>query len=94
VKTRDSAFVGTDLLMRLRNAGATRLLLTGVSTHNCVAQTAADAFANNFRVAYARDAIASNRPDYAEQLLKVLSDEYRQDVLGMQEAVELLEGGH
>lgn len=94
VKTRDSGFVGTNLLQRLRTVGATKLVLTGVSTHNCVAQTAADAFAHNFRVAYARDAIASNRPDYAEQVLKVLSDEYRQDVLGMPEAVELLEGGH
>jgi nicotinamidase-related amidase len=94
VKTRDSAFVGTDLLMRLRNAGATRLLLAGVSTHNCVAQTAADAYAANFRVSYAREAIASNRPDYAVQALRVLSDEYRQDVLGIPEAVELLEGGH
>jgi nicotinamidase-related amidase len=49
-KTRDSAFVGTDLVLRLRNLGVDTVVLAGVSTHNCVAQTAADAFAYNFRV--------------------------------------------
>src|SRR5699024_6121649 len=42
-KTRDSAFFGTDLLLRLGNLGVDTVLLAGVSTHACIAQTARDA---------------------------------------------------
>ncbi|WP_425513643.1 cysteine hydrolase family protein [Arthrobacter yangruifuii] len=80
VKTRDSAFVGTDVLLRLRNWNVETLVLAGVATHNCVAQTAADAFANNFRVRFAREALASTNDEYEEAVLRVLSDEYRQPV--------------
>jgi nicotinamidase-related amidase len=90
VKTRDSAFMGTDLLLRLRNFGASRLVLAGVATHNCVAQTAADAFASNFRVAYAKDAMASTNEEYAEAMRRILSDEYRQPVLAEAEVEKLL----
>ncbi|MCC3275653.1 MULTISPECIES: cysteine hydrolase family protein [unclassified Arthrobacter] len=80
VKTRDSAFVGTDVLLRLRNWDVQTLVLAGVATHNCVAQTAADAFANNFRVRFAREALASTNEEYEEAILRMLSDEYRQPV--------------
>lgn len=90
VKTRDSAFFGTDLLLRLRNSGAENLVLAGVATHNCVAHTASDAYANNFRVTYAQEAIASNRPEYADDVLRVLADEYRQSVAGTQDIIALL----
>jgi nicotinamidase-related amidase len=93
VKTRDSAFQGTDLLLRLRNFGATQLVLAGVSIHNCVAQTAADAFANNFKVAYAADAMASNKDDYGDLVRKVLSEEYRQPILDAAGVDRLLAGG-
>ncbi|WP_246018932.1 cysteine hydrolase family protein [Arthrobacter crusticola] len=81
VKTRDSAFFGTDLAGRLRSRGVEGLVLAGVSTHNCIAHTSADAFAHNFRVAFAEDAIASTNEDYASAMLTILSDEYRQPVL-------------
>ncbi|MHA7209158.1 cysteine hydrolase family protein [Arthrobacter sp. MDT1-65] len=89
-KTRDSAFFGTDLAERLRRRGVERLVLAGVSTHNCVAHTGADAFANDFRVSYARDAIGSTNDKYAEAMLEILSIEYRQAVLGQAEAEALL----
>ena len=79
-KTRDSAFMGTDLLMRLRNWGTGTLVLAGVASHNCIAQTGADAFAHNFRVVYAKDAMASTNEEYANQMLTILCDEYRQDL--------------
>lgn len=85
LKTRDSAFFGTDLLQRLRNLAVETVVLAGVSTHNCVAQTAADAYANNLRVVYAKDAIASTNNEYAENVLGVLMDEYRQQALGRNE---------
>jgi nicotinamidase-related amidase len=92
VKTRDSAFFGTGLAERLRDAGVERLVLAGVATHNCVAQTAADAFAHNFRVVFAKDMIASTNEDYAGSMLQILSDEYRQPVLGRGALAELLAG--
>jgi nicotinamidase-related amidase len=79
-KTRDSAFMGTDLLMRLRNWGTGTLVLAGVASHNCIAQTGADAFAHNFRVVYAKDAMASTNEEYANQMLTILCDEYRQEL--------------
>jgi nicotinamidase-related amidase len=86
-KTRDSAFVGTNLLWRLRNWGATEVVLAGVSTHNCIAQTAADAFAHNIRVAYAKDAMASESDQDASDMLRILSNTYRQPV---QSSAEIL----
>jgi nicotinamidase-related amidase len=89
-KTRDSAFMGTDVLLRLRNWGVDQIILAGVSAHNCIAQTAADAFANNIRVAYAREAIGSEDHGSAEAMLSILSKEYRQAVLTGPQVKELL----
>jgi nicotinamidase-related amidase len=80
VKTRDSAFVGTDLLSRLRNWAVDEVVLAGVSTHNCIAQTGADAFARNIRVTYAADAVGSEDPQAADAILNILAAEYRQRV--------------
>jgi nicotinamidase-related amidase len=79
-KTRDSAFMGTDLLSRLRNWDADEVVLAGVSTHNCIAQTGADAFAHNIRVTYAEDAMASEDSQDAADMLRILSTTYRQPV--------------
>ncbi|KLU10295.1 cysteine hydrolase family protein [Kocuria sp. SM24M-10] len=92
VKTRDSAFFDTDLAARLRNLGANRLVLCGISTHSCVAQTAIDAFAHNFRVAVARDAVASENADLSQALLAFLADEMRQDILHQPDSVARLRG--
>ena len=92
VKTRDSAFFDTDLAARLRNLGATHLMLCGISTHSCVAQTAIDAFAHDFRAAVARDAVASENSELSRALLDFLEDEMRQDILHQDEAVARLRG--
>lgn len=89
-KTRDSAFFGTDLAERLRRDGIDHLVLAGVSTHNCVAHTGADAFAHDVRVSYALDAIGSTNGDYAAAMLEILSVEYRQSVVGQPEAEAML----
>lgn len=78
VKTRDSAFFGTDLLLRLRNWGVHTIVLAGISTHNCVAQTGADAFAHNFRVIYASDATGSEDNAAAVAIQAIRMNEYRQ----------------
>jgi nicotinamidase-related amidase len=89
-KTRDSAFFGTDLAERLRSLGVEHLVLAGVSTHNCVAHTGADAFAGNFRVTYVQDAIGSTNKQYAEAMLEIVSVEYRQPIVGLAEAGAML----
>ena len=83
VKTRDSAFLGTDLVLRLRNWGVATIVLAGVSTHNCIAQTAADAFGHNLRVIYAAEATASENPAAAAAVQDILCREYRQQILSI-----------
>jgi len=90
VKTRDSAFVGTNLLSRLRNWGVEEVILAGVSTHNCIAQTGADAFARNIRVTYASDATGSEDTRAAADMLRIISAEYRQQVQSNAEIVNRL----
>lgn len=89
VKTRDSAFLATDLLQRLRNWDADTIVLAGVSTHNCIAQTAADAFGYNIRVIYAAEATASENPEAAAAVQHILSSEYRQQILNTAEIKDL-----
>ena len=90
VKTRDSAFLGTDLLWRLRNWGVETLVLAGISTHNCIAQTAADAFAYNFRVIYADEATGSENAEASAAVQQILCREYRQQVLAIPGIEKLL----
>ncbi|MDP9983559.1 nicotinamidase-related amidase [Pseudarthrobacter oxydans] len=90
VKTRDSAFLGTDLLLRLRNWNIDTIALVGVSTHNCIAQTAADAFGHNVRVVYAAEATASENPEAAAAVQDILCREYRQQVLSIREIKDRL----
>jgi len=89
-KTRDSAFVGTDLLSRLRNWGVDQVILAGVSIHSCIAQTAADAFTHNIRVVFAEDAVGSEDRETADAVLSAVSKLYRQPVLSAPEIRELL----
>lgn len=93
VKTRDSAFFGTDLREILRREGADRLMLCGVSTHSCIAQKASDAFALDLPVVIARDAVASENHDLASSLLDFLRDEMRQEILTQDESVAWLRDG-
>ncbi|GAA3269489.1 cysteine hydrolase family protein [Paenarthrobacter aurescens] len=90
IKTRDSAFFGTDLAMRLRNWKVDTVILAGISAHNCIAQTAADAFAHNIKVVYAAEAIGTENADAAESVLRVFTREYRQSVLPLEGIRQLL----
>lgn len=80
LKTRDSAFHDTTLAAMLKNHAIETLIICGVSTHTCVAETAADAYAQNFRVILAAEAIASHKPEFHEVALTMLQTEYRQCV--------------
>jgi nicotinamidase-related amidase len=52
-----SAFFGTDLLQRLRQAGADSLVVTGLTTSGCVRATAVDGLQNDFPVVVVSDAV-------------------------------------
>lgn len=93
VKTRDSAFHGTRLRQVLDDYGVRQILLCGVSTHSCVAQTAMAAFAEDLRAGVARDAVASESPELSDAMLEFLEDEMRQPVLRQREAVAALRRG-
>ncbi|WP_308191211.1 cysteine hydrolase family protein [Spelaeicoccus albus] len=92
VKRRDNAFLGTDLLRLLQSAKITELVVAGVSTHTCIAQTASEAYARNFRVVLAKDAVASHDPEYEAGMLSMLLAEYRQEALSTSVISERLLG--
>lgn len=81
VKSRDSAFFDTELDSVLRSHGVTAFALAGVSTESCIAATATDAYAHDYRVVLADRATASVDADMHEHLLRLLSWQYRQPVL-------------
>ena len=85
IKTRDSAFFGTDFADQLAKNDIDSLVICGVSTHGCIMQTAADAYAHNLRVILAREAIATHDPTYHETTLALLVQEYRQELLSNNE---------
>ncbi len=75
-KRRDDAFLGTDLDDRLTELGAQDLVLCGVSTEACVALTAAQAYARDYRVRLGAVASADQRAH--AQALAWLAEQYRQ----------------
>jgi len=54
-RVRMSAFMGTDLDLRLRSLGVTDLVLTGVQTPNCIRTTVYDGTAYNYRIVLVED---------------------------------------
>ena len=80
-KTRDSAFVVTDLLQILQKNHVTDITLTGVSTHSCIFQTAADAYAYGFNVRIPKDCVDDENQERADQALAYLKSEYRQNII-------------
>ena len=91
-KTRDSAFIATDLEVQLRGREITTFVICGVSTHSCVGLTAAEAYARNYHVILAQDAIASNKKQYHEVFLEMLSDEYQQPRMTNKQIMAFISG--
>jgi nicotinamidase-related amidase len=59
MKPRHSGFYATPLDVLLEHLGAQRLILTGVSSHQCVLFTANDAHVRNFELLVPRDCIGA-----------------------------------
>ena len=59
LKPKHSAFFSTPLDLLLKHLGVRRLILTGVTSDQCVLATAADAKMRDYEVVVPRDAVAS-----------------------------------
>lgn len=79
LKPKHSAFFGTVLGTLLEYLGVRRLVLTGVSAHQCVLFTANDAYVRDLELAIPRDCVASESRASTQLALK-----YFADVLGAQ----------
>jgi nicotinamidase-related amidase len=62
LKPKHSGFHATPLDLLLRHLGVRTLILTGVSSDQCVLYTAADARMNDYGVIVPRDAVATQSP--------------------------------
>src|SRR5699024_11039016 len=49
-----------------------RVVIAGVSTHACIAETARDAYAHNVRATVVTDAVADEREHHMETVLSLL----------------------
>ena len=87
-KTRDSAWLGTDLPLRLRNLGVDRVMIAGVSAHACIAQTARDAYAHNLRATIVVDAVADEREDHMHMILDLLVGDRQADLAEVDEVLD------
>lgn len=81
VKTRDSAFHGTDLAQRLRTLDVRTVVLCGISTESCIHGTSVDAYAHDFRVVIPHDTVASVDWDWHDQALGDLRRKHGQRVV-------------
>jgi nicotinamidase-related amidase len=86
VKTRDSAFHGTDLAEWLDDHRIDAIVLAGVSTESCIAATAVDGYAHDLKVILVQDATASVDPELHVETLDRLRAQYRQSVVHTDEA--------
>ncbi len=77
LKPRHSGFFATPLATLLEHLGARRLILTGISSHQCVLFTATDAYVRDFKLAIPRDCIASENT-----AMDKLAQRYLKQVLG------------
>lgn len=80
IKLRDSAFFETNLIDKLRQRNVKHVAICGVSTQNCILQTAVDAYSYNLRVTIVKDAIGSTEPKFQDMVVEMLKNDYRQNI--------------
>jgi|SRR5579872_4230091 len=76
-----SGFYSTSLSLLLKHLGAQTLVLTGLSTNNCVLFTANDAYMRGFRLIIPSDCVASNTREENDYALKQMSTVLKAEVL-------------
>ena len=76
MKTRYSAFLRTDLEQRLRGAGVTSVLVTGVVMSQCVESTARDAYQRDFDVVLVEDLAAARSEEERSATVRVIEQSF------------------
>lgn len=71
-KSRHSAFYGTSLEELLAERGASRIVLCGQATEQCVLYSALDAYIRGIKLTVARDAVAHIDPALADAALSLM----------------------
>jgi nicotinamidase-related amidase len=74
LKPRHSGFYATPLDLMLRSLGARRLILTGVSSHQCILFTANDAYVRGLELAIPRDCVTAPTRRESELALRYFDD--------------------
>ena len=85
-----SAFFGTDLARRLKDAEADSLVVTGLTTSGCVRATVVDGLQHDYRVVVPREAVGDRNQAAHEANLFDMDAKYG-DVLPLNEVLELLD---
>jgi nicotinamidase-related amidase len=81
LKPANSGFFSTPLQTLLQLIGVETLVLTGVSSHQCVLFTAADAYVRNYQLVVPRDCVAASNAKDNELALRYFSNVLKADVL-------------
>jgi nicotinamidase-related amidase len=71
LKPRHSGFFASALHTLLTQLESRRLILTGLTTHQCVLFTATDAYMRDFELIIPRDCVASIAPSHTRQALSL-----------------------
>lgn len=79
LKPKHSGFFATPLHPLLENIGARTLILTGVTSHQCVLFTAADAYVREYDLIIPRDCIAAMRPQQTRAALDIFATALKAD---------------
>jgi len=77
LKPKHSGFFATPLATLLEHLGSRRLILTGISSHQCVMFTATDAYVRDFKLSIPSDCVAAESTS-----MEKLAQQYFKRVLG------------
>jgi nicotinamidase-related amidase len=81
VKARHSAFYATLLEYLLGQLGATRLVLAGQVTEQCILYSALDAYIRHYEVVVPRDAVAHIHEELAQAALRLMQVNMRAEIV-------------
>ncbi|PRB72660.1 cysteine hydrolase [Arthrobacter sp. MYb213] len=90
IKHRDSAFWQTGLDGLLHFHRIRSLILAGVASDSCMAATAEVAFAANYRVAVAKQAVASEDPNFEKTTLLQMETLHRQPAVNTESLIKAM----
>ena len=77
LKPRHSAFFGSPLHTLLAQLETRRLIITGVTTHQCVLFTAVDAYMRDFELIIPRDCVTAMETSHTRMALKLFETSLR-----------------